>query len=165
MSEPVIIQEVGQSHAALIAALHAQCFDETQSAPQLASQSASWSASNIASMFEAPGLIALVARRGDVPLGFVLARYIAGDAEILSVGVLPEARGAGLGETLLEGLHHQLQGLDAKARILLDVAADNGPALALYAKAGYRQVGHRKAYYRRTNGVFIDSLTMVRERA
>lgn len=155
MTSGTRIEQVGESFADLLAALHQQCFETS---PEEA-----WSAASIADMFGLPGLIALVVSRGEEPLGFLLARSIAGEAEILSVGVVPKARGARLGEALLTRLHEIMEKGTANPRILLDVAADNEAARALYTRAGYLEVGRRKAYYHRANGVSVDSLTMCRE--
>ncbi len=145
------IEQVDKTHAAVLSGLHAASFEDP------------WSAAAIAAMFDVPGLIALLATQRDAPEGFLLARFVAGEAEILSIGVLPAARGSGTGMALLDRLHALVREKTSAPGLLLDVAADNQPALALYAKAGYKQVGRRKAYYRKPNGVFVDSLTMRRD--
>lgn len=45
--------------------------------------------------------------------------------------------------------------------MLLEVASDNAPALALYARSGYRELGRRSFYYR--SGA--DAITMDRSLA
>ena len=45
-------------------------------------------------------------------------------------------------------------------RALLDVAADNLPAIALYNLCGYRPCGARKSYYLRENNQKIDAIVM-----
>ena len=37
-------------------------------------------------------------------------------------------------------------------RLFLEVAIDNGPALALYRRAGFAKVGRRAGYYHRREG-------------
>lgn len=80
-------------------------------------------------------------------VGFVLSRFSAGEADILTIAVTPRQRRRGIGATLLDG---NLAGLTAKGvtQVFLEVDADNGGARALYARFGFRQVGLRKAYYR-----------------
>lgn len=104
--------------------------------------------------------LALVATRGKgriAPVvGFVLARLVAGEAEILSIAVAPQARGTGLGKLLLAQLVGHLRQLHAGA-ILLEVDLDNAPALALYRQAGFRSVGSRPGYYRRDDGTAAEA--------
>ena len=42
----------------------------------------------------------------------------------------------------------------------LEVAHDNGPALALYGQSGFEPVGRRPAYYARAAGLAADALVL-----
>jgi ribosomal-protein-alanine N-acetyltransferase len=75
-----------------------------------------------------------------------LARAAAGEAEILTLAVMPPARGQGLGRALLQSAAAHAASLGA-ASVFLEVGADNPAALALYASLGFDRVGQRKAYY------------------
>ena len=46
-------------------------------------------------------------------------------------------------------------------RIFLEVAEDNAPAVALYRKLNFVEVGRRKRYYERPGGEAVDALTLV----
>jgi ribosomal protein S18 acetylase RimI-like enzyme len=62
------------------------------------------------------------------------------DAYLLSMWVAPEARGMGLGEALI----HAVIGWARAAgyeRLLLEVADENRPAIALYARLGFEPTG------------------------
>ena len=83
--------------------------------------------------------------------GFVLARAVAGEAEILSIGVVPAHRRKGLGRRLLSTAAVEARRRGA-ARLFLEVASDNAPALALYRRAGFAKVGRRAGYYHRPAG-------------
>jgi ribosomal-protein-alanine N-acetyltransferase len=48
-------------------------------------------------------------------------------------------------------------------KIFLEVRASNAPAIALYDRMGYRQVGIRKAYYPIHAGQREDALVMMKE--
>jgi ribosomal protein S18 acetylase RimI-like enzyme len=65
--------------------------------------------------------------------------FVAGDVPELSIAVVAEYRGLGLGRQLLETLlaHADANGV---ARISLSVALDN-PAARLYERVGFRRVG------------------------
>ena len=115
-----------------LAALHALAFPLTEA----------WSADAMALMLEMPGSFGLWRPEG----GLVLARVAAEEAEILTIGVAPAARRQGLGAALLLGALAQAAGRGA-TELFLEVAAENLPALALYAAVGFSPVGRRRHYY------------------
>jgi ribosomal-protein-alanine N-acetyltransferase len=117
-----------------LAALHAASF------------AASWDAAAIAALLATPGAFAF--HHGD---GFVLARVAEDEAEILTLAVLPEKRGQGLGRALLQAAIARAQELGAQS-VFLEVGADNPSALALYAGLGFAKVGVRKGYYASASG-------------
>ncbi len=92
-------------------------------------------------------------------VGFALFRAVADEAEILTLSVLPEARRSGLGAGLLAGCEDGARTAGA-ARLFLEVAAGNGAARALYDRAGYRECGRRKGYYRRPDGSRDNAVVM-----
>ncbi|MCB2136718.1 MAG: GNAT family N-acetyltransferase [Rhodobacteraceae bacterium] len=79
--------------------------------------------------------------------GFLLARVVADEAEILTLAVDPTRRRRGAASRLLAAF-----GAEARARgaatAFLEVAADNEAALALYAGAGFLRRARRKGYYK-----------------
>ena len=95
------------------------------------------------------GVSVLVAERasGDGLVGFALWRGVADEAEILTVGVKPSARRAGLGAQLLAEMLMASRAAGAKA-LFLEVAESNAAARALYARAGFAAIGERPRYYR-----------------
>lgn len=130
---------------ATLAALHAQAF------------AAPWSAREFADLLSQLGVVAI-----QEPDGFILIRIVLDEAEILTLAVVPTARRLGLGRRLVE------QGAVAAtqagaSRLFLEVAEDNAPARALYDRAGFRQVGRRKAYYAQADGSRVDALVMSRD--
>jgi len=78
--------------------------------------------------------------------GFAVARVAADEAEILSLGTVPEARRQGLARLLLDRVIHEAT-VRGGRRLFLEVAEDNGAALQLYSSFGFLVVGARKAYY------------------
>lgn len=82
------------------------------------------------------------------PDGFVLARLTAGEAEILTIAVAGSKRGKGLGRALMDAVLRHLHSERADT-LFLEVSEDNKPALALYKRLGFAEVGRRDAYYGR----------------
>jgi [ribosomal protein S18]-alanine N-acetyltransferase len=146
-----VLAVVSGNDADLLAQLHAQCFE------------APWGADAMRDLLATPGTFGLVAAWADdaPPAGFVLARVAADESEILSIGVAPEGRGKGLGAALLEAAALRCAKLGART-LFLEVAADNRPAQALYARAGFRQAGLRKGYYARAQGPGVDGLALAK---
>lgn len=124
-----------------LAVLHAACFDDA------------WDAASLRNLLATPGVFAFQHKDG-----FVLARVAAGEAEILTLAVAPQARGKGLGRALLTAAIAEAQRSGAEA-MFLEVGSDNPAALALYAGLGFANVGQRKAYYRARNSS-VDALVL-----
>lgn len=87
-----------------------------------------------------------VGHPGASPVGFVLARLAAGEAEILTVAVARSHRRHGLGWKLMDAVLRRLHADRAEA-LFLEVDENNTPALALYRRLGFHQVGKRPNYY------------------
>ena len=96
--------------------------------------------------------------------GFISLQRAADEAEILNIATVPAARGRGLARALLtEG--ERLCAASGARRIFLEVAADNQRARRLYERAGYAQVGERRAYYKRPDGNRMDALILAKDLA
>lgn len=115
----------------MLAALHAQAFSSTRS----------WSAAEFRSLLDQPGAILA----GD-DRAFALLRVTLDEAEVLSIATPPAQRRKGLARDRLAQAEQMAQAAGATA-VFLEVAEDNSPARALYAQAGYTQVGRRPGYY------------------
>ena len=137
--------------AAAMAAVHATSFD------------APWGADEIATLLSGPGGFGLVVRKPETGAiaGFILARAIAGEAEVLTLAVDPAHRRSGVGLALVEAAAIAAAAAGAQS-LFLEVASDNQAALALYRSAGFGQVGQRPAYYRREAGA-VDALVLRRD--
>lgn len=133
----------------LLASLHARAFPKP------------WSAAEIAKLMENQAVFALVHGNGAEAQGFVMGWTAAGDAEVLTVAVAPEARRKGFGAALVTAAGVAALVRGAKS-IHLEVAEDNMAARALYAKLGYQEAGRRHAYYAGEGGS-IDAIVMRRE--
>lgn len=126
------------------AELHAICFP------------VAWNSEDFSSLLSQDTTFGFVARRtggrrNDLPDGLVLARLAAGEAEILTLAVAPARRRSGLGRQLMESVLRRLHAERAEA-LFLEVEENNRPALALYRRLGFRQVGQRPGYYNHFGG-------------
>jgi ribosomal-protein-alanine N-acetyltransferase len=81
-------------------------------------------------------------------LGYVVARAIADEGEILNLAVAPDGRRGGTGRALVTEALRVLGGRGVRD-VFLEVRESNAGARALYAAHGFREVGRRPRYYRR----------------
>jgi len=141
----------GGADAEALARVHAASFEQP------------WRAEDIVALLDAPGGFCLSARddKGAIE-GFILSRAIAGEAEILTLAVMPAARRRGLATALTDAAARTALDLGASS-LFLEVAADNPGAIALYASAGFAQVGVRRGYYARPGAARVDGLLMRRD--
>lgn len=95
-----------------------------------------------------PQAILLVAsREREPPAGYVVFRHVAGEAELLRVGVAPDERRQGLARALVTAGLERLRA--EKIEVChLEVRVDNDGAIALYEDLGFEYTGRRPRYYR-----------------
>jgi [ribosomal protein S18]-alanine N-acetyltransferase len=67
-------------------------------------------------------------------------------ADVMTIAVLPEHQGKGLGRALLAWLQERAAARGA-TNLLLEVRADNEPARMLYEQAGFVRISVRRKYY------------------
>jgi [ribosomal protein S18]-alanine N-acetyltransferase len=92
----------------------------------------------------------LVAERAEQLVGFAVGKVIGSGpdtmAELESVVVAEEARRAGIGRALLEGVLAWCREMGA-AEVELEVRSENSAAIALYRRMAFVEVGLRRRYY------------------
>lgn len=116
-----------------------------------------WRSEEFESLLKQPGSLCHGLFDHDDLLAFALWRQLGEEAELLTIAVAPDCQGQGLGGQLMAVAP------DA-ARLYLEVAADNAPALALYRRFGFTEAGRRPRYYRRQDGSRADAIIMQRQR-
>lgn len=146
----VTLSQAGVRDAAAFAALHATAFPR------------GWSEDEFERLLMDRKVVAHRAMSGGNVTGFVLSRLAADQAEILSISVALSSRGRGLGRQLLDLHLRRLAGLGVKA-LFLEVDEANVPARRLYARAGFREVGRRPAYYPQPGGQPSAALVLRRD--
>jgi ribosomal-protein-alanine N-acetyltransferase len=151
MPDPAL-REGGKSDAPLAAEIHADAF---------APRERSWTATEFAGLLELPGTFLLLAAPagGGGAAAVLLGRVQGEEAEILTIGARPAARRSGLARALLARFA-QAAAAGGAQHAFLEVAEDNSGARALYAGAGWGEVGARKGYVRRNDGRRVDAMVM-----
>jgi [ribosomal protein S18]-alanine N-acetyltransferase len=126
------IEAVGTEAAARLAAIHASAFARA------------WSTLDFERLLSERGVVAdgLFLGRATKPAGFTLSRIVLDEAEIITVAIALEARGKGHARPLL---FHHLDALSRRgvSRVHLEVEEGNAPAIALYRRLRFRDIGRR----------------------
>ena len=118
-----------------VAQLEAICFSDP------------WSENSVASELTNALSLWLVAMEGERVAGYIGSQTVLDETDMMNVAVHPDFRRQGIGEALILELVGKLK--EKKSRCLtLEVRASNAPAIALYEKMGFSQIGRRKNYYR-----------------
>ena len=129
-----VLAEAAMGDAAGIAALHGASFRR------------GWSEQEVETLLAERNVVCDRARRGGTLAGFIMSRYAADEAEILSLAVARPSQGHGLARQLLALHLRRLAGLGCRA-VFLEVDEHNAPAFRLYDRSGFREVARRANYY------------------
>ena len=78
--------------------------------------------------------------------GFIVWRAVADEAELISIGVSPDARRTGIAAAMIGIMEGELKKNGIKS-VFLEVAENNAPARKLYEQNRYVQIGVRPKYY------------------
>lgn len=92
-------------------------------------------------------------------VGYCLYQQVFEQGEIFRIGTHPDYQRQGIAAQLLEVLFEVLkrQGVES---LLLEVRADNLPAIGLYERYGFTVIHQRKGYYQAANQPAMDALIM-----
>jgi ribosomal-protein-alanine acetyltransferase len=95
-----------------------------------------------------PSAALRLATAGDDLLGYSLLLFREGTAvaRLYSIAVAADARGRGTGRRLMEDAA-RIARKRGRARLRLEVRADNAAAIGLYEGLGYRRIGRYPDYY------------------
>lgn len=128
------IREMTQEDSQDVWILQKQCF------------SVPWSLDSIQKMFVTEGYYNLIAKQGEVLVGYIGMKTVLDEADITNVAVHPAWRRQEIGKKLLQGLLKRAvqQGV---CQIFLEVRESNIAARKLYTQAGFKDVDKRKNYY------------------
>ncbi|HJM61534.1 MAG: GNAT family N-acetyltransferase [Alphaproteobacteria bacterium] len=142
----------GPADAEILAALHGVCFAEA------------WDAAAFCGLLCSPGSSASIVSADDAPLGFLLWRLLGEEAKVITLGVHPDHRRAGITSLLLSDAMVRVAAQGAMSMVL-EVPVDNAPARDFYSGQGFLEVGSRRGYFRRPGGPPADALVLRRSLA
>lgn len=128
------IVEMCPQHVAAVAELEKTCF------------SMPWSENAIAGELNNPLSLWLVALQDGGVVGYVGSQSVLQEADMMNLAVDPACRKMGVGQQLVEALIARLKAENTYC-ITLEVRSSNTPAIRLYEKLGFQQVGRRPGYY------------------
>ena len=131
----MILETMNAAHVAQIAALEKICFSDP------------WSERSIASELDNKLAFWLVATEGETVAGYIGSQTVMEETDMMNVAVHPDFRRQGIAEALVSGLVEHLKAMGSHC-LTLEVRASNAPAIALYEKLGFAEIGRRKNYYR-----------------
>ena len=131
----ITIEPMTQATVSEVAQLEVLCFSDP------------WSERSVVSELENPLSLWLVAREEEQVVGYIGSQSVLGESDMMNVAVHPDARRRGIGEALIHAL---VEALKARGNhcLTLEVRASNAPAIALYEKLGFKEIGRRRNYYR-----------------
>ena len=131
----MIIEVMNSSHVSQIAQLETLCFTDP------------WSERSIASELDNKLAFWLVATEQEQVVGYIGSQTVMAETDMMNVAVHPDFRRKGIAETLVCTLVEKLREKGSHC-LTLEVRASNMPAISLYEKLGFSEIGRRKNYYR-----------------
>ena len=131
----MIIELMTDAHVAQIAELEKICFSDP------------WSEASIASELNNKLALWLVAVEDQWVAGYIGSQTVMDETDMMNVAVHPDFRRKGIAEALVNKLVEHLRERGSHC-LTLEVRASNVPAITLYCKLGFSEIGRRKNYYR-----------------
>ena len=129
------IKTMTEAHVPQIAEIETLCFSDP------------WSENSVASELKNQLALWLVAEENEQVAGYIGSQTCGDETDMMNVAVHPNFRRKGIAEALVNTLVEELKAIDSHC-LMLEVRASNVPAISLYEKLGFREVGRRKNYYR-----------------
>ena len=113
-----------------------------------------WSYNILKKELENENTTYLVAKENNVIVAFAGIMTCLDEATLNNIVVKKPCRGRGIGGELLESLIELCSELNMKT-FTLEVDTSNTPAINLYEKFGFKNLGIRKKYYNNSRDAFI----------
>lgn len=116
-----------------------------------------WTYSILKQEFDNENTTYIVAKDDDIIVGFAGILIIMDEANIMNIVTKKDKRKLGIGSLLLEKLI-EISKIKKLKSITLEVNEKNIPAINLYKKYNFQQVGIRKKYYDNTDAAILMTL-------
>lgn len=113
-----------------------------------------WSYNVLKQELESENTTYVVAKENNEVIGFAGIMTCLDEATLNNIVVKKSHRGKGIGGELLETLIEICSDLNMKS-LTLEVDVSNEPAINLYKKFGFKNLGIRKKYYENSRDAFI----------
>lgn len=105
-----------------------------------------WSEKALQEYLCSPYSVGRILSYGTEAAGYVIGTCLAGEGEILRIGIRSKFRNQGLASALMEAFAEHCSQERCEA-VFLEVREHNLPARSLYEKHGFESIGIRKNYY------------------
>lgn len=120
-----------------------------------------WSCHTLSDLLKQDSIDVLIVYQSDEVVGYCLYQVMFEQAEILRIGTHLKYQRRGIASQLFNVLNQELQ--DKKVdSLLLEVRADNAPAIALYQRQCFEVIHRRTGYYQLAHQPAVDALIMQR---
>jgi ribosomal-protein-alanine N-acetyltransferase len=110
-----------------------------------------WTAGNFSDALRSRYECKVYATAADEMLGYAILMLAVDEAELLDIAIAAQHQHRGWGRKLLEEMMVLARRRNMQ-RMVLEVRASNLPAINLYRKAGFADIGLRREYYPADNG-------------
>ena len=131
----MMIVKMNEGHVKAVAELEKICFSDP------------WSENSVASELKNKLALWLVAEDEGKVAGYIGSQTCGDESDVMNVAVHPDFRRRGIAEALVSALVEELKAIESRC-LTLEVRASNAPAISLYEKLGFGEIGRRKNYYR-----------------
>ncbi|MGN0452996.1 MAG: ribosomal protein S18-alanine N-acetyltransferase [Ruminococcus sp.] len=130
----VAVRKLDEQDAEKVHSLEEECFSKP------------WSEDSLLNLIKGENSALFGAFYEDRLVGFAVLEWVLDEGSLTNIAVDSDFRRQGIGEKLMEALINEAEEKKL-AFITLEVRATNTPAIALYKKFGFEEVGRRKNYY------------------
>jgi len=105
-----------------------------------------WPEPSVREVLAWEGVLGLASEANGEVVGFLIARQVREDAEVLNLAVAPESRRRGEGGALLRAavVEFRRRGV---SRVFLEVRESNAAGITFYERHSFSRTGRREGYY------------------